>query len=86
MSSIQSIKWDLHENVVSTDYVDIASQGYTFKGGIKYILHYFTYANEWCDREHVIKFKKIERLEQFYNKLDRGNIEDDYSISCACLY
>lgn len=82
---MQPIKWDLHENVVTTDYVEIAPDGYHFKGGVKYILHYFTYATEWTDREHIKRFKKLETLEKYYNELDRGNIYYDYSIDCAEL-
>lgn len=81
----EAIKWQLHENVVTTDYVEIAPEGYQFKGGVKYILHYFTYANEWSDRENIKRFKKLETLEKYYNKLDRGDIYSDYSIDCAEL-
>ncbi len=79
------IKWQLHENPLTTDYVEIAPDGYQFKGGVKYILHYFTYANEWGDRENIKRFKKIETLEKYYNKLNRGDLYDDYSIDCAEL-
>lgn len=81
----KAIFWQLHENVVSNDYVEIAPQGYVFNGGVKYILHYFTYATEWTDKENIKKFKKLETLEKFYNELGRGDLEDDYSISCAEL-
>ena len=83
MSISNVIFWDLHENPLTTDYLEIAKDGYVFSGGVKYILHYFTYANEWGDKENIRRFKKIETLEKFYNKLNRGNLEDDYAISCA---
>lgn len=79
------IKWQLHENPLTTDYVEIAPDGYQFKGGVKYILHYFTYANEWSDRENIKRFKKIETLEKYYKKLDRGDLYEDYNIDCAEL-
>ena len=82
MSALQPIRWDLHENVVSTDYIEVAPKGYQFKGGVKYILHYFTYANEWTDRENIKRFKKIDTLETFYNELNRGDIYDDYNADC----
>lgn len=77
------IYWDLHENVVSTDYVEIAPKNYHFKGGMKYILHYYTYANEWSDRENVKRFKSEARLAEFYHKLDRGDVYLDYGLDCA---
>lgn len=82
---MQEILWNLHENPLTTDYVEIAPKNYQFKGGVKYILHYYTCANEWSDREHIKRFKKIETLEKYYNKLNRGNLYDDYSIDCAEL-
>lgn len=81
----QPIFWNLHENVVTTDYVEIAPSGYAFKNGVKYVLHYYTYATEWTDRENIKRFKTIETLKKFYNKLKRGDLEDDYAISCAGL-
>lgn len=79
------IKWDLHENPLTTDYVYIAKDGYAFSNNTKYELHYYTYANEWGDRENVKRFKTYSTLEKFYNKLNRGDLENDYSISCAEL-
>lgn len=46
----------LCENVVSTDYIE----GTT--------LHYFTYATEWTDTEHVLKFKSTEHAIEWYEK------------------
>lgn len=85
MSISHVIFWNLHENPLTTDYVEIAEEGFIFKGGVKYVLHYYTYANEWGDKENIKKFKKLETLEKFYKKLGRGDLEDDYSISCAEL-
>lgn len=47
---------ELCENVVSTDYIE----GNT--------LHYFTYATEWTDAEHVVKFKSTEQALDWYEK------------------
>lgn len=80
------IKWTLHQNVVSDDYVEIAPQGYRFKNGIKYILHYYTYATECTDSENIKNFRCIDSLNKFYSKsLKRGDIFEDYSIECAEL-
>lgn len=45
---------ELHENVVSTDFLD----GTT--------LHYFTYATEWTDREHVLNFDTADDAIEWY--------------------
>ena len=74
---------NLHENVVSTDYVEIAPEGYYFRGGVKYILHYFTYATEWSDKENIKRFRSEKALSTFYHKLGRGDVHDDYKLDCA---
>lgn len=51
---------ELCENVVSTDYIE----GNT--------LHYFTYATEWTDKEHVIKFDTVEKAIDWYYWHFRG--------------
>ena len=47
---------ELCENVVSTDYIEGST------------LHYFTYATEWTDAEHVVKFKSTEQALDWYEK------------------
>ena len=73
---------ELHENVLTTDYIEVAPDGYHFKGhnGAKYLLVYYTYANEWSDRENVKYFKSYNRLREFYNKLNRGDISYNYGV------
>ena len=51
---------ELCENVVSTDYIE----GKT--------LHYFTYATEWTDTEHVLKFKSTEHAIEWWRKASTG--------------
>lgn len=47
---------ELCENVVSTDYIEGS------------ILHYFTYAPEWTDAEHVKKFDTLEQALDWYEQ------------------
>lgn len=76
------IKWELNENVVSQDYVELEGVG----DDITYTLHYFTYANEWNDKENIKVFSDYKAFAKFYEQeLGRGNLEDDYSFSCAYL-
>ena len=58
---------ELCENVVSTDYIE----GNT--------LHYFTYATEWTDKEHVIKFDTVEKAIDWYYWHFRGRLQ--YRVS-----
>ena len=57
---------ELHENVVSVDYIEDST------------LHYFTYATEWTDREHVLEFETPEKAIEWYKEnltdrcLDQG--------------
>lgn len=53
---------ELCENVVSTDYIK------------DNVLHYFTYATEWTDREHIIEFKSTEQAIEWYEKHMRDRV------------
>lgn len=53
---------ELCENVVSTDYIEGST------------LHYFTYATEWTDAEHVVKFKSTEQALDWYEKNMRERV------------
>lgn len=50
----------LHENVLTDDFLE----GTT--------LHYFTFANEWSDREHIEEFKTVDDAIEWY----RNNFRD----------
>ena len=58
----------IRENVVSVDVLKIAPDGYVFRGGIKYIVEYNTYANEWFDKKHYKRFKSVECLNEWLDK------------------
>lgn len=53
---------ELHENVVSTDYLE------------DNVLHYFTYATEWTDAEHVMKFETPEKAIEWYKSNMKGRV------------
>lgn len=53
---------ELHENVVSTDYLE------------DNMLHYFTYATAWTDREHVMKFETPEKAIEWYKNNMKGRV------------
>lgn len=50
----------LHENVVSDDFLEATT------------LHYFTYATEWTDREHVVEFSTTDEAIEWY----KNNLHD----------
>lgn len=52
----------LHENVVSDDFLEGAT------------LHYFTYATEWTDREHVLEFKTADEAVEWYKHNMNGRV------------
>lgn len=58
----------LNQNVVSDDYVIVKNKIFQ--------LHYFIYKNPWQDKEIVKNFKKIDNLINFYNKLNREQIDE----------
>lgn len=53
---------ELCENVVSTDYIEGST------------LHYFTYATEWTDTEHVMEFETTEQAIEWYEQNMRERV------------
>lgn len=76
----ETSKMDIHENVVSCDYIEACPKGYSFKGhnGARYMIVYYTYATEWTDREHRIFGRTIEAVMKKYNQATgrAGDIQD----------
>jgi hypothetical protein len=58
----------LREGVLNDDYMNIADNGKVFKGGYIAIIYYYTYANEWSNREHVVSFRKHDALQKYLSK------------------
>ena len=65
-------RFDIHENVVSSDYIEKTDSG-------RYILTYYTYATCWTDKEHKIKGNTLrEVLDEYENATHRlGDIQDE---------
>ena len=74
---------DIHENVVSTDYIEHTQDGFYFKGHGKspWKITYYTYLNEWCDKEHTFYAKTLDGLLKHYPQ-DRlnDNIDDELTV------
>ena len=58
----------LRENVLSDNTLHIAEENKVFKGGYVALLKEYTFANEWCDKESVKRFRSKERLIKYLNK------------------
>ena len=58
----------LKENVLSDDVLHLATENKVFKGGYIAIIEFFTFANEWCDKKHVKKFRTEKSLNSFLNR------------------
>ena len=58
----------LKENVLTDDILLIADEGKVFKGGYIAIVECHTFANEWSDKKHIIKFRNENRLNSFLKK------------------
>ena len=58
----------LRENVLSDNTLYIAEENKIFKGGYVALLKEYTFANEWCDKESVKRFRSKERLIKYLNK------------------
>lgn len=73
-----TIKYSIHENALTDDYIEKCKEGYYFKGhnGASYKLVYYTYANEWGDKEHAIYGKTLEAVLAKYGKAT-GRLDDE---------
>lgn len=62
---------DIHENALTTDYVVRLADGYCYKGrnGARYKLVYYTYANEWGDKDHSIYGRTLDAVLKKYQSL-----------------
>jgi hypothetical protein len=58
----------LKEGVLNDDYLKLSDAGKVFKGGYIAILVYYTFTNEWCNKEHVKKFRKESQLNKYLKK------------------
>jgi len=58
----------LRENVLSDNTLYIAEENKVFKGGYIALLKEYTYANAWCDKESVKRFRSKERLTNYLSR------------------
>jgi len=58
----------LRENVLSDNTLYIAEENKVFKGGYIALLKEYTFANAWCDKESVKRFRSKERLTNYLSR------------------
>jgi hypothetical protein len=58
----------LRERVLSDNTLYIAEENKIFKGGYVALLKEYTFANAWCDKESVKRFRSKERLTNYLSR------------------
>lgn len=78
----------LREGALNDDTIEVARPGHHYQNGHatgKYLVTYWTFANEWCNHKHQFIAKTIEnalkRYQREKGKLEEGTIDSVY----ACL-
>ena len=65
---MNSLLYILRENVLTDNILEIAEDGYIFKGGYKAILKEYTFRNAWQDNENIKRFKTLKSLHKYLDK------------------
>lgn len=79
----KTIRYQIHDNALTTDYVEKCEEGYCYKGhnGARYKLVYYTYANEWGDNEHTIYGRTLDAVLSKYGRLTHRLDDEQPDIS-----
>jgi len=72
----------LKENVLTDNVLTIPGKDRIFKGGYIAILKENVYMNPWQDKETIIKFKNVNRLNLY---LDKHYPEAEIDFEGTCL-
>ena len=60
--------FNIKELPLNTDTLYVSDKGKVFSGGYVAVLEYFTYANEWSDRKHIKRFRKLDTMHKYLDK------------------
>lgn len=68
----------LHENCLTDDIIEVLNDGWVYTGhnGANVKITYYTYANEWSDKEHEKYFKSIDNAINWYKKNMLERVKD----------
>ena len=74
---------DIHENALTTDYIEKCKSGYRFSDGHGsiYKIVYYTYANEWGDRENVVFGRTLNAVMNKYQKATKRLDDEQPDLS-----
>jgi hypothetical protein len=72
----------LRENVLTDNILTIADKGKIFKGGYIAFISEFEFATSWSDKETIKKFRSVNRLQSY---LDKVYPEADIDFEGTCL-
>ena len=73
---------DIHENALTTDYIEKCKSGFCFGGGRgRYKIVYYTYANEWGDRENVVYGRTLNAVMNKYQKATKRLDDEQPDLS-----
>ena len=58
----------LKEGTLNDDLIHYPPHGKVFKGNYIAIIERYTFANEWCNRKELIRFRSKKQLYKYLNK------------------
>ena len=78
----------LREGALNDDTIEVAQKGHHYINGHatgKYLVTYWTFANEWCNTPHYFIAKTIENALKRYQRI-KGKIDEETREGIyACL-
>lgn len=77
----------INEGALNDDELLVAVKGYHFGRNRKwvYAVRYWTYANEWCNHEHIFYAESVENALKRYEKETKREVDEDmYSSLIMC--
>jgi hypothetical protein len=77
----------INEGALNDDELLVAVKGYHFGRNRKwvYAVRYWTYANSWCNHEHVFYAESVENALKRYEKETGREVDEDmYSSLIMC--
>ena len=73
----------LRENVLTDNILSIADKGKIFKGGYIAFISEFEFATSWSDKETIKRFKSVNRLQSYLDKVYPEAVADiDFTETC----
>lgn len=71
----------INEGALNDDTLQIADEGMVFVNGHvrgKFLVTYWTFANEWCNHKHLFIAKTMENALKRYKRETKRTVPDDF--------